>query len=101
MTTYHGLSALGTCHTRLSVENIKDQKRQLNRMEFPPRNKEVGGWKETKKREKSGKAIRSKPEDKPLEMRQMHNIMPKVIICWPAGNLLVTMIIYNCIERTY
>ena len=26
-------------------------------MEFPPRNKEVGGWKEANKREKSGKAI--------------------------------------------
>ena len=26
----------------------------------------VGGWKEANKREKSGKAIRSKPEDKPL-----------------------------------
>ena len=66
MTTCHGLSALGTCHTSLSVENIKDQKRQLNRMEFPPRNKEVGGWKEANKREKSINAIQSKPEGKPL-----------------------------------
>ena len=35
-------------------------------MEFPPRNKEVSGWKETNTREKSGKAIQSKPEGKPL-----------------------------------
>ena len=38
-------------------------------MEFPPRNKEVGGWVEgsnSKKRGKSGKAIQSKPEGKPL-----------------------------------
>ena len=48
-------------------------------MEFPPRNKEVGGWKEANKREKSGKAIRSKPEQTSVEMRQMH--MPKAIIC--------------------
>ena len=30
-------------------------------------------------------------------MRHMN--MPKAIICWPAENLLVTVIIYNLIKR--
>ena len=68
MTTYRGSPALGTCHTRLSVDHIKDQTED-NLPEWSSlqgTKRWVGGWKEANKRKKSGKAIRTKPEGKPL-----------------------------------
>ena len=79
---------------------LKIKKDKLTEWSSLQGTKEVGGWKETNKREKSGKAIRSETRRQTsVEMMQTH--MSKVIICWPAENLLVTMIIYNRIERTY
>ena len=69
-------------------------------MEFPTRNKEVGGWKEAiqTKGKRVEELFKANQRANPLEIRQMH--MPNVIIYWPTENLPVTMIIYNLIKRT-
>ena len=69
-------------------------------MEFPPRNKGVGGWVEGSKQKRKERQSYSKQTrgQTSVEMRQMH--MPNVIIYWPTENLPVTMIIYNLIKRT-
>ena len=57
MTTYRGSPALGTCHTRLSVDHIKDQTED-NLPEWSSLQGTRGGWVGGRKQTKGKRAVK-------------------------------------------